>query len=372
MHQHTPTQRRAEKHPGTAYRVAMLLCCMGVALLVGCKSEPKKPDGPVVLPGYGNGPNQTGVYGIVLRYDIPLNTPTDKAWQIINEQAIPALTRGAWRGNGLRLGILRFDQLKAYDKAMPNPLASGTSKFNQSSHPIPIIQTSRLSSNLRFEVDLTRPPKPLKIERVAGGKGSTLRLLARIETEEDGRHTLVLTPHHHIPSKYNLLPRDALEKELDGRIFKELSVRLTLDNDHVAVVGLYWPWPENERSSADTPTIGQPAGDKPGRSGTTVVLPPASADDPAAPPPHLATPGSDGKTNTDKKTKPAKTTPPPEDQRLAPPLPTSFGSVLLTGTRITKPARSVLLISIVTPKDKKPAGKDKKPGAQADPKPKQD
>ena len=123
-----------------------------------------------------------------------------------------------------------------YAEVMPQPVAFSRMLMNRSSLMAPIVETAKLRSDVRFEVDLTRPPKPRQVERVIGGDNSSLRLLARIETLEDGRHTLILTPQHHIPSPLTLIPRDPIEKEMDGRVFNELSLRVTLSKDQIAVV----------------------------------------------------------------------------------------------------------------------------------------
>lgn len=338
----------------------------GVALLAallvltGCNSTDQTQDVP--LPDLAGGDARRlpeGVYAVIRQATIPLDQPTDDAWAATDETVVPLLMRGAWRGNGLRLGVVGRDRFEAYTDAMPAPVALSETLINRSAHPIPVLETPRLSSDLLFEIDLTRPPMPRHAEDIVGGKNSTLRLLARIETEEDGRHTLVLTPHHHIPSPYDLIPRSPLEKELDGRVFSELTVRLTLDPDQVAVVGLHWPWPVQEvfpeaSGRLDNKAVGDRREEN--RASPQFVH---AADDPAAPPPHIVgprpadlpnNPAGDEDAEANDKDNDDEDDPAPRTQRVAPPLPTHFGSTLFTGTRIRQPVRHVLLISIVEPK----------------------
>ena len=322
-------------------------------ILTGCNSTDQSDDVP--LPDLAGGDARRlpeGVYAVIRQATIPLDQPTDDAWSATDESAVPLLTRGAWRGNGLRLGVVGRDRFEAYTHAMPDPVALSETLINRSAHPVPILETPRLSSDLQFEIDLTRPPMPRHAEDIVGGKNSTLRLLARIETEEDGRHTLVLTPQHHIPSPYDLIPRSPLEKELDGRVFSELTVRLTLEPDEVAVVGLYWPWPVQEVLPESSERLEDWAEDKASPQFTH------AADDPAAPPPHITGPRttdpSDGPAEDEEsagggQNDEDEADPTPRSQRVAPPLPTHFGSTLFTGTRIRQPVRHVLLISIVQP-----------------------
>lgn len=343
-------------HPrGTpaALRVLCYAIASIVMLLVGCQSAPP-PDADIPLPGFGGeGPAKPkGVYAVIRRADVPLDESSDEAWSIINEQVVPPVTRGMWRGNGLRIGLLQRGQLDQYSEVMPKPVAFSRLLINRSSYPVPIVETPRLRSDLHFEMDLTRPPRPRTVETVRGGDNSTLRLLAKIETEADGRHTLVLTPMQHIPSPLNLIPRDPLEKEMDGRLFDELSLRVTLGKDQIAVVGLHWPWPMGEVIDEDE--FGESSeADRVSLHTSTPVLA-ADRGDPAAPPLHLRpredvgkdaprqAPAAQPRESDDQ---PAK----PRTQRIAPPLATSFGSTLLTGTRIRQPVRTVLLITIEDP-----------------------
>ena len=350
--QHSPPTRPQDRRlPGAAVRLALLAVLCGA--LAGCKTGGEQDvDLPGLIGQSAAGPG--GVFALIRRADVPLDEPTDDAWSIINEQVVPPLTRGAWRANGLRLGLLRRDQLDAYAEAMPQPVAFGESMINQSRYPVPILETARLRGDLRFEIDLTRPPKPRHIEDIKGGDNSRLRILARIETDEQGRHAIVLTPQHYVPSRFDLVPRDPLDKELDGRVYDELTVRLVPGKDQIAVVGLYWPWPVQE-VLPDEPDNASPA------SPSHPLVPtgagdPASADDPAAPPPHIPRPelpgdeprdragdeGADGEADEAGAGE-------PELARVAPPLPTNFGSTLLTSNRIRRPVRTVLLISVVAP-----------------------
>ena len=351
------TQRpeAAEWHPSKAWFAALLFIL--VFALTGCSTSPDL-ETDIPLPGFGDeGPAKPkGVYAVIRRADVPFDESTDEAWSIINEQVVPPVTRGAWRGNGLRIGLLPREQLDRYSKAMPQPVAFSRVLMNRSAYNVPIIETPRLRGDLRIQADLTRPPRPRQVETIKGGDNSTLRLLARIETQPDGSHTLIITPQHYIPSPLTLIPRDPLERELDGRVFDELTLRITPGKDQIAVVGLHWPWPMGEVIEEDEPSDATEA-DRVSLQTSTGVLP-ADPSDPAAPPAHLrdledALDGGDSDEPTDgstdgsgeRETQPDK----PRIQRIAPPLATSFGSTLLTGTRIRQPVRTVLLITIEEP-----------------------
>lgn len=329
-----------------------LLVLLIAFTLVGCQSTPSQ-DQDIPLPGFGNeGPAKPkGVYAVIRRADVPLDESTDEAWSIVNEQVVPPVTRGIWRGNGLRIGLLQRSQLDQYSEAMPTPVALSRTLMNRSAHRVSVLETPRLRGDLRFQMDLTRPPRPRVIEALQGGDQSTLRLLAQIQTQDDGTHTLVLTPQHYIPSPLNLIPRDPLQRAMDGRVYDELSLRVTLGKDQIAVVGLHWPWPMGEALEEDDPD-GSAVPDRVSLRNTTAVLA-ADPNDPAAPPLHLR-PINDATDEDEPRDKnrddeiddaPAK----PRYERIAPPLATSFGSTLLTSFRIREPVRTVLLITIEQP-----------------------
>ncbi|MEM6257023.1 MAG: hypothetical protein AAGI37_01760 [Planctomycetota bacterium] len=343
------------------YESRGVMCCIVVAVwsltvLVGCQSR-TEPEADIPLPSFASeGPERPKtVYAVIRRADVPLDESTDDAWSIINEQLVPPLTRGIWRGNGLRIGLLPRNQLDAYSEAMPQPVAFSRILINKSSYPVSILETPRLRGDLRFEIDLTRPPRPRSVETIQGGDNSTLRLLAKIETDAEGRHTLVLTPQHYVPSPLNLIPRDPLEREMDGRVFEELTLRVTPGEGQVAVVGLHWPWPIGEVLEEDDTDSASETDQL--LLSTSINEPAADPSDPAAPPRHLTPveellerdPPETDKTPLDPKLQPEPNEPKPRYERIPPPLATSFGSKLLTATRIRQPVRTVLLITIEDP-----------------------
>ena len=253
--------------------------------------------------------------------------------------------RGVWRGNGIRVGLLNKEQLNAFGQAMPEPVSSATSVMNQSKLQTPIIESPLLPSGLRFQLDVTKPPYPRQTAPIIGGKNSRLRLLARIETLPTGQHQLILTPHHYIPSPFTLIPRDPYEKLLDGRVFEEMTIKLPLDENQIAVVGLHWPWPEvaNQTDTPDSATDNDERKD-PTPTADTAPLPPAEPADPAAPPPHLQSTVTDPPSveiASPRQSITGETT-----ERYTPPLPLHFGSTLFASTRIRTQVQTVLLITI--------------------------
>jgi hypothetical protein len=175
--------------------------------------------------------------------DLPLDQPTDDAWALVNEDAFPALTRGVWNANGLRIGVLPRQNLDAFIRALPPASGIERQQLWGSERPTPIRRAPRIRGPVG--IDLTIPPASVREEEVVGGR---LQLLARLSRGDGSTMALDLVPHHHVP-RLTLEVREAAEKELDGRIFNELALRSQLPSHMVLVVGLYRPWPQAEPMS---------------------------------------------------------------------------------------------------------------------------
>ncbi|MEM9019853.1 MAG: hypothetical protein AAGC44_04755 [Planctomycetota bacterium] len=293
---------------------------------------------------------------IVQRLDVPLDQPLAAAWTHIDEKAFPAITRGAWHANGLRVGMLYEDQVADFADQVPQVVSFFEKTVVTRSHPVAIMQAAPLSPDTRFTVDLTLPPEPPSETAITGRRGGQLQLLVQMQSEGD-RRFVVLTPHLYRPQPNDFTSRPLLERDLDGILFHELAVRVELMPDRLVAVGLYWPWPESDpipqpQASDDNEENPDPATDAPGRGENGAVVGFDSVltsldrpleDDPAAPPQRIRNgPG------------PAATPAPSEPEGQAqdqpaqamPALPMHFGRVLLTGTRARRPVQTMLLISI--------------------------
>ena len=171
------------------------------------------------------------------KIDLPLDQSVDEAWALVNEGAFPELTRGVWNANGLRVGLLARSDVNEFVRKLPPAQGLNRSQLLGSEHPTPILRTPRLTGQAR--IDLTVPPMSVREVEVSGGR---LQLLARLVHDDRRILVLDLLPHHHVP-RLTLEPRSPLEKQLDGRIFNELGLRVEIPSTHMLVVGLYRPWP---------------------------------------------------------------------------------------------------------------------------------
>jgi hypothetical protein len=220
------------------------------------------------------------------------------------------------------------------------------------------MQSAPLRADARLFVDLTLPPRPPAEHIVLGREGGQFQLLAKMEREGD-RHFVVLTPHLYRPRINDFSQRTLLERELDGRVYSELSVRIELKPDRLIAVGLYWPWPEQEPmvpleqdpSDATEPTTEAVSDTRNDEEivDLDAVLTSSEVpldDDPAAPPSRIRNPGAAEPAPIPRGTEPDVAINP---DIVAPELPMHLGRVLLTGTRARKPVQTMLLISIPAP-----------------------
>ncbi len=259
-----------------------------------------------------SGGKQPIVGALLHRIDMPIDASLDACWNHIDEQSIPILIRGKWQINGLRIGILHAQQADDFAKALPVIYGESRAKLFTAHYPTPIRSTPRLSRPI--EIDLTQPPKSPTLYRAVGGR---LQLLARIGKDDAGQAWLELIPHHYKP-RPDLVPRSPLEKQLDGKLFHDLSALLPVSPDTAVVVGLYRPPPPPEKEKDGTDTSDSSETDN-----------------------HTAASSGD----TDSKNDPDPT-PHDNPEPTTPSIPDHLGKQLMTGTRAGKSIQLLMIISM--------------------------
>lgn len=325
--------------------IAVCFTVMGSVCLHGCEIPPTETSqevsgvAPTAQPGAAgeagddaDKPNaDTPVGALIHRIDLPLDVSLDPLWDVVDESVVTLRTRGMWRTNGLRIGVLSADDALAFAEQLPTIHGESRAKLIGSPYPSSVRSTPRLIQPVM--VDLTDPPKSPVVLRVRGGR---LQLLAKITRDESGQAYLELTPHHYKP-KPDLVPRSPLEKQLDGRVFVPLTARLALTPDTAVVVGLHRPWPDPEvtsetgsEDSASTPTSEDEAStsdktEKPADEGT-VKASTGDADPQDTP--------DTGDAVTDEEPKP-------------PAIPDHLGRALMAGRRAGQDTQVIMVISII-------------------------
>ncbi len=257
----------------------------------------------------------TPVGVLIHRVDLPLDVSLDAAWLIVDESTVSLRTHGMWQANGLRIGILNAEQAPTFADSLPTILGESRAKLIGSPHPTTVRSTPRLIQPVT--IDLTDPPKSIKVLHPQGGR---LQLLAKITRDQAGQAYLELTPHHYKP-KPDLVPRSPLEKQLDGTVYTPLTARLPLTPNTAAIVGLYRPWPKPQNTTDTTP-------------------------DNQNPPPDNVTENTEATPPVDD-TQILQEETPPNDPPQPPTIPNHLGKALMAGKRAGHDTQVLLIISII-------------------------
>ena len=307
------------------------------------RSQPLTVD----LPNLSNMDAGSRPIASVVRIALPLRTSLNDVWSQVDEQVIPALVRGVWQANGLRIGVISRSDMGSFFEALPAVYGQNVSRMAVTEHLMPLCVSPRLGKAVT--VDLTVPPWSVRETQVRRGKlqllmrvgsdvasttssktddsssgsishGSLLRVGHLVEGTDAQRLYLELVPHHNLP-KASLLPRSALDKQLDGQVFEDLAIRVGLSADQIIVLGLYWPWPTVPPDNEDTLSDGTAALGDTDQSPTSAPADTGEVepiDDPADLP----------------------------QAPVAPPLLNHIGRSLFTSLRMGQPAQTILLLAI--------------------------
>jgi len=294
------------------------------AVLPACEMPPPTAGND---PATGGDPSQqtdgtdpdAALGAIIHRIDMPLDVPMEACWEHVDESVLPALMNGMWQINGLRIGVLHAEHAEAFGASLPVIHGESRAKLFTSFYPTAVRSTPRLREPV--PIDLTTPPRSPTIYRAHGGR---MQMLVRIGQSDDGLAFVEITPHHFKP-KTDLIPRSPLEKQLDGRVFRELSAMLPITPDTAIVIGLYRP--------AIAPVIEAASGVESAEDATAIES--------------TETPSEEGQ--------PADQAPIAEEQKAVdtaaepqlPEIPAGLGRSLMTATRARQDIQLMVVISML-------------------------
>lgn len=211
-----------------------------------------------------------GATASLLRVSFPLDLSIEPAWAQVDENVLPPLTRGVWRANGLRAGVIPGERLEAFLDELPPVWSDRLFRIGTAGLPRVVGRSAPLIRPVT--VDLTVPPFAPRVEELLGRRVALLMELA----PGDSGLVVTLTPLHQRPMP-TVVPRTAAEKELDGRLFTELAIRLTIPRGSHAVVGLARD-PSGLPTAAEIAAEAAPLVSTPQRS-----APPLASDTPSPP-----------------------------------------------------------------------------------------
>ena len=265
---------------------------------------------------------------------LPLATDLGESWEQVDEGVLGDRARDVWNRNGLRLALIQAEQIEAFFEPASHLVYVRHTRLLSAAHPSMLRDSSRLEAPVTLELRGVHGVEQEQIELERG----RIRLLLRMEPNDAGGVTVQLLPHHQ-RVRSTLIPRDPLERDLDGRVFEELSVAFDMGRADVLVIGLHWPWPDEDEQQvdeeADEEADGEPdaASPAPQGQGQAELTEPAEAHAEAEPElqwqVEFESPQHDSA----------------EAERM-PELPAHIGRALLAGQRAGRSVQHVLLIRV--------------------------
>jgi hypothetical protein len=289
-------------------------------------------------PTPGGSPPQAKLY--VRQLALPIDYSLDEAWSVTNRGFLPRATRGAWEENGFRIGLLPKSQVAKFKERLPSPLDSRLTTMYAAGHAAPMMDTPQLNQPYQARV-------PLEGDRQGGVtrlRGGRIQLLAKAQTDTTGQVYVHFTPHHYKP-EISIKPRGPMAKELDGRVFEELSIRLPRPRNQYLVIGLHRPQlrpdsgtfkppqPDTDQSKASEGS--DSSGEQDGSGGDAETPPWAQANGESG----AGDGGAGGGSKQAEEDGPEKV----ENPLQVPPV---MGRALFTGSKLGRPRQLLLVIDI--------------------------
>ncbi|MEM8738594.1 MAG: hypothetical protein AAGG38_08975 [Planctomycetota bacterium] len=243
-------------------RGRIALCCVAAGLLAGCVSpDPVDEDAGYRIERRSTPPEvaqaqaaeRVAVRWVMRRSLVPLSRPLEQAWALADEGVLPPVSQAVWNANGLRVGVLSASSARAFGAALGETAESVDGQLVVADWPELLRRSPPLGAE--FVADLTVPPGEERRVPLTGGR---LQLLVESRALGNGTAELTLIPQHARP-RASIVPRTAREKLLDGRVFDELAVTLTVSERQGVLVGLFLPLeerppePDPDNPPEDTP-----------------------------------------------------------------------------------------------------------------------
>ncbi len=243
------------------------------------------------------------------RLDFPFAADLRPARKLLARPPVDLDVLDLWRVNGLFIGMLDKAALSKLMAALP-PVDGGEVRRIVGPEGTHALAVSPPLKNRVARITLTRSDG---LEHPTTLTGGNMQFLVRLRGLGGGRSLLMLTPHHHY-SEPSVIPRLPQAKALDGEIYSDLMLAVTLEPRQVFVIGID---KHPEPHVPAPPATSQPATSQPAK-------PPAKA------PAETLVPGPNGQAVAIK----------PEHIRL------DLGTLLLGRSRQSEPLQSLLLIQV--------------------------
>lgn len=176
----------------------------------------------------------------IQRFDLRRSESLDRAWKFVEPAEVGDDTLLLWKANGLRIGTVPVAKYQDFHTSVPRALRV----INGS-----LITADRLLPLQAWNAVL--PPQNVTVARSAKDPTSTenielrrgqYQFLIRVAGIPDGRLRIEIIPHHHFP-RQTIRVRDPSEVLQDGTVFRDLTLQMDLQPDHLLVIA--WdlaPW----------------------------------------------------------------------------------------------------------------------------------
>ena len=324
----TPTQQTTiSTHAAIANTIAVTcLLLITTACTPPHPTHPPLPTIDAVRPpvtsspaGSGHPLNQLAAVLQVVRLTLPLDADTETAWNLTDPTPLSPTATEAWRDNGIRVTLLKHDQLDRFRDELPGLNSNSPTQWitlNAEPTPLPVSPVITRPTTLT----ITHPAGQTETIQLTSGR---LRLLAELIAIASKEAVVEWTPQAHEP-RVTVQPRQPQEKALDGRVIDSLALRTALPPDHWVVMGLFTPVAVPPTPAATV----QPSTTQPVTQPTTIdpAMPPDSPPTTQAPPPNLPPPPCDHPPDPPRSTRytppftqPSAGTPPPNQHPSSPP-----------------------------------------------------
>ncbi len=214
----------------------------------------------VAQPGRSSRQQELLVDGRLYRIDVPVDTSTDGAWQIVQTDMLDATRQEAWRLNGMRVGVLPAASEQAFAFALPARVGRSEQRVVSLGDFVQMVWTEPLEQGAqggRLPICLW-PEQVGEDGRVQPGRWVTLeegrlRLLFRMLPAGDGTVIVELWPHQQDQTGGARLQVGAAggvrlmtpeERAMLGWMMEDLVIQVRLGPGAGLVVGLDRDWPE--------------------------------------------------------------------------------------------------------------------------------
>lgn len=171
------------------------------------------------------------------RVDVPLDSPLDELWLLVDQGIFDAQIALHLNRNGLKAGVLRAAAQREFWKKLfaKNVYRDTRAELTCANQLAPLWSAPPITEPQIVTV-VSPPGEQTQIRFVRG----RCQFLVRAAPGRFGRAWIHIVPHYNRP-RPDLRPRSMLEKRLEGQRFDHLTMAVSLTKSESFIIGLYKP-----------------------------------------------------------------------------------------------------------------------------------